>query len=387
MENFYVFHTDYNNMRKKYLLLLLLMFFVWPVFTESMHSPTWGFFIDLPEGYDYVDGDGRDRFSFSGPEGLMFDLIVYNNRYNTMLDLVEDINRRLSNRGDVDFFWYNGKQAVIMKLVFGEYNGWGFAVELDSTGRQRPMLLALSYGTESAKDLEIFHLSALDSIIPTAAERLYPGPIMEYSFPRGEQRSVTIVNGISAMIYQNDAEASQVLIEREFAILRAYLNTPYIKEATIRYYRFIYRDSYDRIIDAVDSITHNLRGYSIQNDEDKRIYAQRVLSLIQSFKYERDFSGSDFLNLVTAVSEGRGDCDNRAMLFAIILANVDIRSAMMLSYHYSHAIALADISGSGARFEAGGTNWLVAETTAFVDIGLIAQDQSDPQFWFAILFN
>jgi hypothetical protein len=75
------------------------------------------------------------------------------------------------------------------------------------------------------------------------------------------------------------------------------------------------------------------------------------------------------------------------MLWAIILAHADIRAAMMVSRNYSHAMGLADIIGTGARFEAHGIQWLVAETTANVDIGLIAQDTSDPAHWLGILFE
>jgi len=320
----------------------------------------------------------------------MFDLVVYNGSFNTMPDLVKDVNRRISNQGDVDFFQYNGKQAAIIKLIFGDYDGWGLAVELGAASAGiKPMLLALAYGPESRKNpLELFHISALDSIAPTAAERRCPGPVIEYSYPRGEAKNTPLaMRGLSAMIHENDAEAAQVLIEREFKIMEYYLNTALLRDACIRYYRFIYRDSFDRISNAVSTIANNLGGNSIVSDADKRAFAQRALAFTQGFEYERDMSGSDFLNLVSAVTEGRGDCDNRAVLFAIILAKADIRGGIMLSHQYSHAMGLADVTGAGARFEALGTQWLVAETTANIDIGLIAQDESDPRHWFAVVFN
>jgi len=376
-------------MKKLFLLLIFIPVFV---FAEAMYSPTWGFFLDLPAGYEFVDGDGRDRFSFSGPAGMMFDLIVYDGRYNSMQELVEDVSRRLSNRGDVDFFLYNGRQAAIIELIFGDNEGWGFVVELGSPGGHRsgspPMLLALAYSPADIEGLDIFHISALDSIAPTLAERRYPGPLMEYGFPRGERRNTPLaISGLSAMIHENDAEAAQVLIEREFAIYLAYINTPYVQQAAIRYYRFIYRDSFDRIADAASVIVNHFGGFLAFSEEQQREFAQRILTFVQGFHYERDLSGSDFINLVTAITEGRGDCDPRSMLFAMLLANANIRSALMLSYHYSHAMGLADIAGSGARFESHGIQWLVAETTANVDIGLIAADQSDSEHWFAVLFE
>jgi len=355
-----------------------------------MYSPTWGFYIDLPEGYEYIDGDARDRFSFSGPEGLMTDIIVYDGRFNSILELVNDINGRLSNRGDADFFMYRDKNAAIIKLTFGSYDGWGLAVEMESAvpGNRRPLLLVLAYGDANKKELEVFHLSVLDSVSPTPAERRYPGPIMEYGYPRGEARNTLLgSSGLSAMIYENDAEASQVLIEREFSILRAYLNTSLVNDAAVRYYRLIFRDSYDRITNAAAVIVRQFGGHLAVTDEQKRTFAQRVLTYIQGFEYERDMSGSDFLNLVSAVTEGRGDCDNRAMLFAIVLSHANIRGALMLSFHYSHAMGLAEVTGTGARFESHGIQWLVAETTANINIGLIDQELSDIRHWFAVVFE
>jgi hypothetical protein len=250
------------------------------------------------------------------------------------------------------------------------------------------MLLALAYGPAAIRELELFHVSALDSIAPSPAERRYPGPLIEYSYPRGERKAAALAaGGISAMIYENDAEAAQVLIEREFLILQKYSNTAYLQDAWIRYYRFIYRDSYDRVASAAAALVRNWGGYSAGGDEGKRAFAQKALAFVQGFEYERDLSGSDFLNLVSAVAEGRGDCDSRAILWAIILSHADIRCAFMVSGHYGHAMGLAEIAGTGARFEAGGTKWLVAETTSSVEIGLINQEVSDPQYWLAVIFE
>ena len=390
-------------MKRSIFSLSLILLLVIPVIVsaESLYSPTWNFKLDLPEGYEYIDGDGKDRFSFSGPSGAMFDLVVYNSVYGSIRDLANDVNGRLGNKGSIDFFTYRNKQAAIIELDFGDSYGWGLCVELSgAAGRQPPMLLALAYGPANISSLSLFHLSALDSIVPSDAERYYPGPIMEYSYPRGEQKQVNLAadgtaitaGGITATIRENDAEAAQILIEREFNILVNYIDTPNWREAWIRYYRFIYRDSYDRVADAADALVRSWGGNPAGNgvagsEAAKREFAQKALSFVQGFNYERDFSGSDFLNLVDAVTEGRGDCDSRAMLWAIILSKAEIRSAMMVSRQYNHAMGLADIAGTGARFEAYETRWLVAETTGKVDIGLIAQDVSDPAHWLGIVFE
>jgi len=375
-------------MKKFFLLLILIPVFA---FTESMYSPTWGFFLDLPEGYEYIDGDGRDRFSFMGPSEAMFDLVIYEGRYRNMSELINDVNRRIGNQGDVDFFQYRDKQAAVIELIFGDNVGWGLCVELYSAGLyadlQPPMLLALAYGPADFRELELLHISALDSICPSIEERYYPGPLIEYGYPRGGMIPVSLEGGINSLIRENDAIAAQILIEREFQILQLYANTPFLQEAWIRYYRFIFRDSCDRITNLVSALVRSWGGYNAFNDEARRTFAQRALTFVQDFEYERNFEGSDFLNLVTALTEGRGDCDSRSMIWALILAHADIRAAMMVSGHYGHAMGLADVHGTGARFESHGVRWLVGETTASVDIGLIAQEQSDPQYWFAVVFD
>ncbi|MCL2373848.1 MAG: hypothetical protein FWC65_01220, partial [Treponema sp.] len=114
---------------------------------------------------------------------------------------------------------------------------------------------------------------------------------------------------------------------------------------------------------------------------------EEVLRWVQSFTYERDFEGSDFVNLVSAATEGRGDCDPRAMLWALILRKANIEAGMMVSRYYSHAMGLADLPGTGARFEVGGRRFLVAETTVDVGIGLITQEMSAVDHWLGIIFE
>jgi len=377
-------------------IVFLMLFLPVLTFAESLYSPTWGFKVNLPEGYEYTDGDGKDQFSFTGPGGAMFDMVVYNGAFSSIKEMAGSVTKKLGNKGSVDYFKYKDKQAAIIELNFGSSSGWGLCVELPagaSAGKKGTMLLALAYGPADNRDLHLFHFSALDSIIPSAGEQYYPGPVTEYSYPRGKRKQVKLgSSGITAAIFENDAAAAQTLIEREFSILTTYLNSPNQKEAWIRYYRAIFRDSVDRVSDAVTALgkkwgADTLNGSSGLTAPAERAFAGKALAFVQGFKYERNFKGADFVNLVSAVTEGRGDCDSRAMLWAIILANADIPAAMMVSPQYSHAMGLADIDGTGARFELSGAKWLVAETTANVEIGLIAEDVSDPQYWIGILFE
>jgi len=348
---------------------------------SPLYSPTWGFRLDLPEGYEFAGGNDTDRYSFRGPEEAQFIIAVYKNVYRNIEQMSNDINRRLENRGDTALFEYGNKIAAIMELQFQDYTGWGLCLELAGADGNVSFMAALSYAPENA-NMDLFHLSALDSIVPSDAEKHLPGPVMEFGFPRGEYKQTALAGtGLTALIREHDAEAARELINREYTLLRHYESEENWREAWIRFYRMIFRDSRDRITDAVSRIEKNW------NKGMDRAFAEKALVWVQGFIYERDLENSDFIDLVSAVTEGRGDCDTRAMLWAMLLIQADIPAAIMVSHEYSHAMGLADISGEGARFEAGGIRWLVAETTAAVGIGQINRDMSNTASWLGILFD
>ncbi|MDR0722659.1 MAG: hypothetical protein LBF75_07720, partial [Treponema sp.] len=374
--------------------VFLLLLLVSPVLLSAlpMVSPTWGFRIDPPEGYQLTGGDGKDRFSFRFlEEEAQLDVVVYagalqpdgsrsKNPYASAAALAADVQRRLNNQGDSKPFTYRDKQAVLMGLRFsgsdGLSQGWGLCIELESPdpAGEKPLLLALAYGPVRRGNIPDIHFSALDSLVPTPQERLVPGPITEYQYPRGTQQQVPLAGlTVEARIYEHDAAAAQALVDREFRILRRYIASPMWKEAWIRFYRAIYRDSFDRLAHAAFILE---RFWNIPELEDRDL-AEKALNWVQSFTYERNLLGSDFVNLVSAAVEGRGDCDSRALLWAIILEQANIPAAIMVSPHYGHAMGLADLPGTGARFTLEGTAWLVAETTSSVALGRISAQMSE----------
>ncbi|MCL2609783.1 MAG: hypothetical protein FWD94_07780, partial [Treponema sp.] len=375
----------------KFKLSLFLLLFPVLLPAQQLHSPTWGFSLDIPPGYVYTDGNAFDRFSFEGPSESMLDIAVYDGVFADLDQLVAELNLRLGNVGDTSFFEYSGREAAIMELEFGSVEGWALALRLPAkgSGGSSPLLVALAYAPAGTENVDLLHISALNSLAPTYAERRMPGPVMEFAFPRGERVRTPLAgtSGLAALIAANDAEASQALVDQEFQLLTLYQESEFWQEAWIRFYRAIFRDAWDRIADAGFQLERNFRPGGADREAADRAFAQNALSFVQNFTYERDLDGSDFVNPVTAVTEGRGDCDSRAMLWALILAQANIRSGIMVSREYSHAMGLADLPGSGARFDAEGTGWLVAETTAKVDIGLIAQDKSNSDHWLGVVFE
>jgi hypothetical protein len=387
---------------KRYTALWLFLFGIIPGFLrgEPLVSPTWGFRIDLPEGYQFAGGDGKTRFSFRASGGAALDIVVWSETYASVEALTDDVGKRLENRGETAFFEYRNKKAALMELAFsasGENSaGWGLCVELDApaASTRRPLFLALAYGPAEETGLELFHLSALDSVVPSGEDRRAPGPVTEFSYPRGAlvQKPLAGQN-LTAHIHEQDCEAAQALVDREFAILRRYMDSPLWKEAWIRFYRAIYRDAFERLADTAFVLERYWNtpaftgGGGDGHPQDLREFGQKALNWVQSFAYERNFLGSDFINPVSAAFEGRGDCDSRALLWAILLEQANIPAAIMVSREYSHAMGLADLPGTGAHFEINGKKWLVAETTAPVSLGLIGAGVSDIANWLGIPFE
>ncbi|MCL2557313.1 MAG: hypothetical protein FWE09_02415, partial [Treponema sp.] len=336
-----------------------------------------------------------DRFSFEGPSEAMFDILVYNGVYSSVEAMMRDVVARLGNTGNETLFEYSGRDAGIMELRFAGMEGWALGLELDGSGwLVPPLLLALAYAPAGTENVDLIHISALNSIAPTDAEALLPGPIVEFAIPRGDPVRKPLAGslGLSAMFRENDASAAQMLVDNEFLLLSLYQFSRYWQEAWIRFYRAIFRDSWDRISDAAFQLERALRlgaqeSRALDPGERDRVFAQRALSFVQGFAYERDRAGSDFVNLVSAITEGRGDCDSRAMLWATVLSQANIPAGIMVSREYSHAMGLADLPGPGARFESAGVRWLVAETTARIDIGLIDAEQSVTENWLGVTFE
>ncbi|MCX7655668.1 MAG: hypothetical protein N2Z76_03985 [Treponemataceae bacterium] len=369
---------------------------------EPLYSPTWGFRIDPPEGFEFVEGDGKNQFSFVFfSSDIHLDIRVYpSGHYKDIETLGKDVQKRLKNQGDQTLFEYRGKQALLMRLDFPFnhtiYTGWAVAFEvyspLTTEGHNVPpsFLIALIYGPGEAENsfTSALYVSTLDSLAPTSSDQWAPGPITFFTYPPGTriQRLITPLN-LQVSFDTRDEEASASVVEREYRLLTNYLTSSRWKEAWIRFYRMIYKDAYERLRPVAIALEAELGEAGSSTAQAQRQFAEKLLAWLQQFSYERDPTGTDLVNPVTAALEGRGDCDSRALVWAITLNHVHIPAAMMVSREYRHAMGLVLLDGAGARFTLGSRQWVVAETTASVPLGLIGQSVADPNRWIGILFE
>jgi hypothetical protein len=396
------------GLKTRRLIWVFLLIPLSPLRAAPYVSP-WGFRIDLPPGYQTRGNAGDTDLSFRNPQGAVFEIRV--SRGKDPGKYLESVLSRLgSGKGEIESFVYHSRKAALAELEFSlgtPYRGWGLCLD-----RGDSLLLALAYGPAGNGGLDILHLSCLDSIAPTREEQRYCGPITEFAWPRGPLREFPLFNTqIKALFSEGDAEAAQGLVDREFQVLRYFEKGPQWQEAWRRFYRMIYRDSWERIAHAAfllerswaaedlpleapfpEESSLNSPNFAASNGTARALsqeirLASRALSYIQDFNYERNLMGSDFVNLVSALTEGRGDCDSRALLWALILAQANIDAGIMVSRDYGHAMGIADIEGQGARFPFGGKQYLVAETTTKVEPGLIAKNMSEIGKWLGIVFE
>ncbi|MDR0451318.1 MAG: hypothetical protein LBH26_08640 [Treponema sp.] len=352
-----------------------------------------GFRIDLPPDYQAQGSAGDAGLVFRNPQGAVFEITAA--RGTDPGNYLKGVLSRLGSGNEPESFVYHGRKAALTELEFSlgtsparaAYRGWGLCLE-----REGGLLLALAYGPAENGGLEILHLSCLDSVAPSPAEQRYCGPVTEFAWPRGPLRERPLFNtGIKASFAEGDAEAAQGLVDREFKVLRLFERGPQWQEAWRRFYRMICRDSWERISRAAFMLERHWAAEDLPEEAASGSWkirlAARALSYVQDFSYERNLLGSDFVNLVSALTEGRGDCDSRALLWALILTQANIDSGIMVSRDYGHAMGIADIGGQGARFPFEGKQYLVAETTAKVAPGLIAQNMSEIDKWLGIVFE
>ncbi|HQG39651.1 MAG TPA: hypothetical protein PLV76_02045, partial [Spirochaetales bacterium] len=79
--------------------------------------------------------------------------------------------------------------------------------------------------------------------------------------------------------------------------------------------------------------------------------------------------------------------DSRVLVMAILLKYEHIDAILMISLVHEHALIGVGIEGKGAKFPYQNQNWLIGETTAHVDLGLIDKQQSAIEDWFGIDFK
>ena len=376
-----------------------------PVVAEQMGSATFGFSLDLPEGFvaTQAAADGRSyQFKHQFCPAEIIIRIYEPRRYQSAQAAMEDTLARLSAReqdiSQVEWRQSDCSLASYRMNPYGnhEYGGWGVAVELPE---QKGWFTMLSYaptsdgrGNNPAHLLEQLVISVIDSLSIDRGSQFGTGPITAYAFPSIESQPVQLdIAGrtVQTEIGGDDIASQQFVIRREFDILVLYAETDLLIPAWQRYYRMVYRSAYQQLRRPAFDIYASIYDLdSVRTSENPRLaLAQTVMDWVQTFPYERNFQDSD-LSAPTAVLAGAlgSDCDSRSILLAILLHHMNYQTVMFLSPAYQHAMLGVEVEATGAKMKVGDRTYMVGETTDQVAIGQVAASMSVEANWLPVTF-
>ena len=380
-------------MKKKVSISLIMVLFVSSLFAEVFSVPDWGYSLDLPEGFIMTNVQDDARFQLQH-SALPIEILIasYNSeRYNTARAAMEGVFSQLQAEYAIDdVIWRNETQAVATFSLYMNntlQSGWAVAVVLPANVGTA---VFVCYTPEEVfADCEQILISCLDSICIDRGSNFEAGIFTQYAFPsEGDVEIELDIAGkkIKTSLDAVDLIANEFVIQREYALLEFYGDSNLWKEAWQRYYRLIYRDSYGRFkkmaFDIHSKLYPDIRRTTSDNNEF--IFAQMLLTWVQGFEYERIPFGTDFAPLPSIVSGAGSDCDSRSMLLCVLLDQMNYDTMLFVSPEYGHSIFGVNLEGAGARIPVGEKSYLVGETTAPVNLGQIAQGQSDLDKWIHI---
>ena len=386
------------------LTLAFMLFCVLPATADQMGSATFGFSLDLPEGFVVTEntGDGRGyqfKHQFCSVEIII--RIYETKRYQSAQAALQDtLNKLSASSTDIDAVEWRQTDCSLAQfqiaLAGQAYGGRGVAVELPE---QKGWFTMLSYaptsdgrGNNPSFDLDQLIVSVIDSLSIDRGSQFGVGPVTAYAFPSVESIPLQLeIAGrtITTEIGKEDIAIQQFVIDREFAIYTLYQDTDLLIPAWQRFYRMIYRSAYQQLRRPAFDMYASLYDLDqvLQAESPALALAQSLMDWIQFFPYERNFQGSDF-SAPTAMLTGEigSDCDSRAVFLAILLHHMNYKTVLFLSPVYQHAMLGLEVEATGAKMKVLDTTYMVAETTDQVAIGQVAQSMSVEANWLSVVF-
>lgn len=388
----------WNFIKRAFTCAALFLLISFNVSAEYFSLEEINFTMDIPEGYAITDMNDTSIFLESKLMPVKFAIKIYPTEvYADSKTALEDAFKQLGTKAEIeDVDWY-GRNCYISTFQFvlpdqKLYAGWGLALQVPfkDNPKQKVNMLFLTYAdAEISRDCDQYMLSILDSIFFTAEDFRRPGPVTTFAFPESEDDSVILNIGgkrIESKIKHDAIERSTFVLEREYAVLKIYANQKNWKEAWQRYYRMIFKESYN----AMDQISKDiykvlLPQAQLENFKNPNFeILKMLLDWVQDFNYVRDTKNTDFTPITASVQGVGSDCDSRSLLMCTLLEHMGYKTELFISREYSHAVFGVDAKQKGAAINVDGIDYNLGETTAKVDFGLIAQEQRDTEKWIPV---
>lgn len=364
----------------------MLAFFSGIVYGAEYYLETYDYYLNIPESWEIFSAESDDYLVFQDAAGAAFFQVQTIHHLPAGMrpeEVIRAVLAGLTPEIETAAFVYNGHTAAYGTLRFHTGGGYaeGFVLSIDR-GDYYTVLFTYTDEASFGPYMPLL-FSCLDGFSYGNEGLFSPGPVSQfyYPFPGDDTRRFGLrFNGkeLTVSVDPGEIDASAVMIEREARILAALPSLDI--DAWERYYRLIYRDSYQRLVPVAEQIKPHVRG------KDDRTVASELLVWLQGFTYLRTGTVSDLQPPLQSVVTASGDCDSLGLLYCILLHHLGIDAVLLVSTEYSHSIAAVDVPGPGARFSFEAKEYLVAELTDDVDIGLIDSTMADPAKWIPITF-
>lgn len=385
-------------------VVIFLLCSLLPVYisAEEFFDNDFDYMLDVPEGYKVAEmtPDGLSyRFSHDRMAVSLVLRLYVDGTYSSTKDAVCATLDKFSAQYDIDLFEWEGRNAVIssMKMTIPgssvKCSGWTIGVDLE---KYNAYLVLICYADEDkAEDCQQFIVSTLNSLSIGKSGRYTPGIFTSYAFPRNKSETIQLkIAGkeIFTTIDKDDAAASEFVIDCEWAVLSLYAGNDLWKDAWVRYYKCIFRDSYSRVKQCAADIQSAFEATAKRkNPANPNITMNEILlNWVQHFYYSRNTvnkKSADLTSIPAILKGAASDCDGRGILVCALLGNMGTRSALFISREYKHALYGADLDVEGAKIYVDGTDFLLCETTAKgVKPGLVARDMNDTEKWIPVDF-
>ena len=379
----------------KKIIYCLILFFVGisVSFAEILNSPTWGYSVDLPEEFVLVDKNGADSYMFENAfvSSTVILKAYKKEKFSSSLEAMETVMKQLGAEFECAETDWRNTDCIISQFAFnlGGASNTGWAVSSLLQDSKGYVVMLCYTPTDVFYDLEQFVISCVDSLCIDYGSYYSPGPLTSFAFPKGEvqNHSVEIAGEkIDFPLNSNDIEADRFVVEREYSVLCLYQDSEMWVEAWQRYYRQVYKNAYSRLKIAAFNIYNRLiKTCKSENPEIE--LAQKLLSWTQGFDYVRDFTSTDFTPITASITGTGSDCDSRAMLLACLLHHMNYDTCLFVSAEFSHSLFGIVLDKAGAKINIDGRQFLLGETTAQVDIGLVPANMNQTDKWIFVELN
>ena len=379
----------------KKIIYCLILFFVGisVSFAEILNSPTWGYSVDLPEEFVLVDKNGADSYMFENAfvSSTVILKAYKKEKFSSSLEAMETVMKQLGAEFECAETDWRNTDCIISQFAFniGGASNTGWAVSSLLQDSKGYVVMLCYTPTDVFYDLEQFVISCVDSLCIDYGSYYSPGPLTSFAFPKGEVQNHTVeIAGekIDFTLNSNDIEADRFVVEREYSVLCLYQDSEMWVEAWQRYYRLVYKNAYSRLKIAAFNIYNRLiKTCKSENPEIE--LAQKLLSWTQGFDYVRDFTSTDFTPITASITGTGSDCDSRAMLLACLLHHMNYDTCLFVSAEFSHSLFGIVLDKAGAKINIDGRQFLLGETTAQVDIGLVPANMNQTDKWIFVELN